>query len=153
MTLSATHKASRVILATPRTIFRTLLDPETIPAWRAPKGMSARIEHFDPRPGGTYRMALHSSEGGAEGRSGGDADIIDGEFIEILAEERIIENVRFDTAKLRLQGTMTVTTLLEPVKDGTKVTLTANDVLHGTSEFDHQEAMASMLKNLANFIE
>ncbi|MGN7931817.1 SRPBCC domain-containing protein [Sphingopyxis sp. 22461] len=152
MNVSATHKTSRVILATPRAIFRTLLDPETIPAWRAPKGMSARIEHFDPRPGGTYRMALHPSAGGTESKSGDDTNI-DVEFVEILAEERIIERVRFDTADPRLQGTMTLTTLLEPVKDGTKVTLTADDVPQGFSEADHEEGMALTLRNLANFVE
>lgn len=153
MTLSATHKTSRVILATPRAIFRTLLDPETIPAWRAPKGMNVRIEHFAPCPGGTYRMAFRSSADGAGRKSGNDADIIDGEFVEILAEERIIERVRFDTADPRFQGTMTLTTSLEPVKDGTKVTLTADDVPQGLGEADHEEGMALTLRNLANFVE
>jgi uncharacterized protein YndB with AHSA1/START domain len=98
MPQSTTHKTARVILATPRAIFRTLLDPETIPAWRAPKGMTARIEHFDPRPGGTYRLALeYPPESLGNGKFGSNADIVDGKFVEILPDERIVEAVRFDT--------------------------------------------------------
>ncbi len=115
--------------------------------------MSARIEHFDPRPGGTYRLALHRTGNEAKRKSDGDDDTIDGEFVEILAEERIVERIRFGTADVRFRGTITLTTLLEPIKDGTKVTMTADDVPQGISERDNQEGMASTLRNLANFVE
>jgi len=62
-----THAASRTILATPRAIFRVLLDGEAMANWRPPAGMSARIEHFDPRPGGGYRMVLTYPDDGREG--------------------------------------------------------------------------------------
>lgn len=46
------HAASRVILASPRTLFRAFVDAETMAAWRAPDGMTATMLSFDPRPGG-----------------------------------------------------------------------------------------------------
>lgn len=154
MTLSATHKTSRTILATPRAIFRTLLDPETIPAWRAPKGMTARIERFDPRPGGAYRVVLqYSLDNPGSGKSGSNSDVVDGKFVEILPDERIVEAVPFESEDSRFQGVMTITTTLEPVKDGTKVTLTAHDAPPGISEADHRAGMDVTLKNLANFVE
>jgi hypothetical protein len=71
-----------------------LLDPETIPTWRTPRGMSIEIEHFQPRPGGTYRMVLsHAATEGAHGKSQANGDIINGQFAEILPDTRITEAV------------------------------------------------------------
>lgn len=154
MTSSTTHKTARVILATPRAIFRTLLDPETIPVWRAPEGIAAHFEHFDPRPSGTYRMILRypSIESG-ESMPSVSADIIVGEFAEIQPDERIVETIRFETGQAGSQVTLTVTTMLEPVIDGTKVTLIAENVPPGISEADPLARMDRMLRNLANFVE
>ena len=154
MTLPATHKTSRVILAKPRAIFRTLLDPETIPAWRLPGGVTARIEHFDSRPGGAYRIAFQQSrEGPEESESSKVAGVVDGRFAEILPDERIVESVRFDIAHPRWQGELSITTMLEQVKDGTKVTMAAEDIPSGISEGDCRAGMDMMLKKLANFVE
>jgi hypothetical protein len=48
---------------------------------------------------------------------------------------------------------MTITTRLTPVRDGTKVTFTAENVPAGISEADHKAGMESTLKNLANLLE
>lgn len=149
-----TLKASRLIMATPRAIFRTLLDPETIPTWRTPRGIAARLERFDPRPGGSYRMMLlnvHDDDG--DGESGSRTDVIDVEFVDIIPDEKTIETIRFNTNNPRFQTTMTVITTLEPLKDGTKVTLTAQDIAPRISEPDHRATMDAILKNLANFVE
>lgn len=154
MTSSATHKTSRVILAKPRAIFRMLLDPETIPEWRLPSGVTARIEHFDSRPGGAYRIALQqSSEGSEPSGSSSVAGVVDGRFAEILPDERIVESVRFDIANPATRGELSITTMLEPVKDGTKVTMAAENVPSGISESDFRAGMDMMLKKLANFVE
>lgn len=59
------HIASRTILPAPRAIFRVLLDGKAMANWRPPIGMTVRIEHFDPRLGDRYRMALiHPDECG-----------------------------------------------------------------------------------------
>jgi hypothetical protein len=48
---------------------------------------------------------------------------------------------------------MTLTTVLEPLKDGTKVTLIAEDVPPGISEADNRAGMDATLRSLANFVE
>jgi len=48
---------------------------------------------------------------------------------------------------------MMVTMALKPVRDGTRVTITATDVPVGISEADHRKGMDSTLRNLANFVE
>lgn len=151
MTSSTTHKTARVILATPRAIFRTLLDPETIAAWRVPKGIDARVEYFDPRPSGTYRMILrYPSIGSGEGIASVGSDVIVGQFAEIHPDERIVETIRFEAGS---QETLTVTTMLEPVRDGTKVTLITENVPSSICEAEPLAKMDRMLRNLANLVE
>jgi uncharacterized protein YndB with AHSA1/START domain len=154
MDIATTHSASRTILASSRAIFRVLLDGEAIANWRPPHGMSARIERFEPRPGGYYRMALIYPDGGdGRGKSSAREDVVDGRFVDILPDERLVEEVRFDTDDPRFQGTMTITTTLAPVRDGTRVTIAATNVPAGITESDHRAGMEATLKNLANFVE
>ena len=81
------------------------------------------------------------------------AGVVDGRFAEILPDERIVESVRFDIANPPSQGELSITTILEQVKDGTKVTIAAADVPSGISEGDCRAGMDMMLKKLANFVE
>lgn len=148
-----THTASRIILATPRAIFRAFLDPEVIPRWRAPAGMTAKILQFEPRPGGLFRMAFACDDRSTEGKSGSGADIFRGRFVELLPDEQIVEEIEFETDKPQFAGPMTMTTQLIPVKDGTKVTFSATNVPIGISEQDHRAGMESSLKKLALLLE
>ena len=146
--------ASRVILATPRTLFRAFVDPETLIAWRTPDGMSARIERFDPRIGGGYRIILRydASEVPDRGKSGRAGDIADVRFLE-LGEDRIVEQVQFVSADLAFADPMMLVTTFEPVADGVKVTITARDVPAVISPEDHKAGIAGSLRNLALLTE
>jgi uncharacterized protein YndB with AHSA1/START domain len=149
-----THTATRTILASPRTIFRALIDPEAMPCWRAPKGMHLRVERFEAWPGGRFRLVLTYDDGaGGKGKSSDHDDVVEGRFAELDPEERIVEEVRFESDDPAFAGTMRVITTLAPVQDGTKVTISAEDVPPGISEADHLQGMESTLKNLANFLE
>lgn len=148
------HRATRVILATQRAIFRALIDPEAIVSWRPPKGMTARITAFDPKPGGTYTMELrYPPETASYAKSGDGVDRINGRFVELVADEKMVEEVRFDTSDPAFLGTMTITTALTPDRDGTRISIVAANVPPGISETDHRAGMESTLKNLANFLE
>jgi len=144
-----------VILASQRTIFRTFLDEETLGGWRAPEGMSARFLSFDPRIGGGYRMVLSydAASAGMQGKTRPGEDEVAVEFRELLPDERVIEAVTFVTDDPGLQGTMVLTTLLEPAREGTKVTLRAEHVPAGISPEDHRAGMLSSLRNLARLTE
>lgn len=154
MTDSATHSAARTILASPRAIYRAFLDPEAIVSWRAPKGMTPKVFRFDPRTGGGYRMAfVYDDADASQGKSSPNADIFEGRFVELIPEEKIVEAVTFESEDPAFGGTMTITTTLTPVRDGTKVTFTAENVPVGISEAAHKAGMESTLKNLANLLE
>ena len=148
------HSASRIILASPRAIFRAFIDPEALAKWRAPTGMTARIHEFDPRAGGSYLMALiYGDTGGHPGKSTADSDVIKGRFDELLPDERVVEAVVFQSDDPRFAGEMTITTTLSPVTGGTKVSFVAENVPPGISEADHKAGMAASLKNLADLVE
>lgn len=154
MTDSRTHTATRTILATPRAIYRAFTDPEAVASWRPPTGMIAKIFRFDPRPGGGYRMAfIYEGSGAGAGKTTADADIFEGRFVELLPEEKIVEAIRFESDDPAFAGTMTITTTLTPVRDGTKVTFAAEDVPAGINESDHRAGIESTLRNLANLLE
>jgi len=148
------HTASRTIIATPRAIFRAHLDREVIGKWRPPPSMRAEIYRFDPRPGGGYRMAfIHDDGAGNPGKSDADRDIFSGRYIELLPDERIVEEVEFETKDPAFAGKMRITTVLAPVNAGTKVMVSADNVPPGISAEDHRAGMEASLKNLAMLLE
>ena len=99
-------------------------------------------------------MVLTYSEAGqGRGKSTEDTDIVEGRFLELIPNEKIVEAVEFESADPAFAGTMMVTAVLTAVANGTKVTLTADNVPPGISEAEHRAGMDSTLKSLANFIE
>jgi len=116
--------------------------------------MTATIYRFDPRVGGGYRMAFtYDDTLVGRGKTADNADIFEGRFIELIPDEKIVEAIDFESADPAFAGTMTITTTLTPVRDGTKVTFTAENVPAGISAADHKTGMESTLKNLANLLE
>ncbi len=132
-----------------------MTDAESVASWRPPKGMSARIEAFDPRPGGTYRMAFIYDDPvpGVVGKTSAREDMFTGRFAELVPYELIVEEVAFQSDDPAFAGMMRVTTTLAEVADGTRVTIACENVSLGISAEDHQTGMASTLRNLVTFIE
>jgi uncharacterized protein YndB with AHSA1/START domain len=149
-----THTASRTILASPRNVFRALIDPKAMPVWRAPQGMHMRVERYEPKAGELFRLELsYDDPANRVGKSGDNRDVVEGRIAELDPEERIVEEVTFQSDDPSFAGTMRVVTTLAPVQGGTKVTISAENVPPGVSEADHLEGMNSTLKNLADFLE
>jgi uncharacterized protein YndB with AHSA1/START domain len=146
--------ASRMILASARDIYRAFLDPKSVATWRPPEGMTARVDSFDPRVGGGYRMAFVYEDGhDGRGKSSAREDVFEGRFVELLAYERIVEQVAFESDDPAFAGIMTITTTLAPLSDGTKVTFRCENVPPGILPEDHNQGLSSSLKNLAAFVE
>ena len=74
-------------------------------------------------------------------------------FTDLQAEERIVESIRFMSDDLAFQKPMTLTTLFEPAREGTKVTLSATNVPSAISAKDHRDGMLSSLRILARLTE
>lgn len=149
-----TDEVSMLIRAPKAIIYRALLDADARIAWLPPDGMTGRIESFDARVGGGYRMVLtYKDPTGNAGKSAPDSDVVEARFLELVPDERVVESIDFESEDAAFAGTMTMTWTLKAVDDCTDVRVTAAQVPVGISVEDHQAGMISSLQNLAAFVE
>lgn len=147
--------ASRVIKAPPADIYRAYVDPDALVRWLPPTGMKGRIENFDPRDGGDYRIVLTyvDANQSAAGKTTPDADVVHGRFLELVPDRRIVQSVRFESADPQFAGEMTLTWNLNPAPEGTTVVIAAENVPDGITRADHEAGFAATLDSLAAFVE
>ena len=143
--------ASRIIAASPETIYAALVDGEALVAWLPPDTMTGELLDYDPRPGGAFRMVLRYPEAG-QGKTTGDTDQIEAEFGELVPNRRIVWLVRFRSDDPALAGIMRMVWDLEPATGGTRVIILAEDVPEGIRKEDHDAGLRSSLENLARFV-
>jgi uncharacterized protein YndB with AHSA1/START domain len=144
---------SRVIHASPSVLYWAFLTPQSVVQWRAPKGMTGQVLAFEARMGGRFRMAFVYDDPQMRGKTSGQADVFEGEFVELIPGRRIVERITFESTDPALAGVMTIITTFTPVAGGTRVDVRIEDVPPGISETDHQAGIRSSLENLARFTE
>ncbi|MFD7972940.1 SRPBCC family protein [Streptomyces clavifer] len=152
--MSRTDRVGRVIAAPPAAVYGALLDRESLEAWLPPDGMRGRIERWDPRPGGGFRMVLtYLDPSEAPGKTSEATDVVDVGFAELVPLERVVQQAVFEADDPSYAGTMTMTWRLAAADGGTEVTVTATDVPPGIGRADHEAGIASSLANLASYVE
>lgn len=146
--------ASRRIQASPAAVYLAFATPGAMEQWLPPDGMAGQMLHFDFRAGGSYRMRLTYREATPGlGKTTGDADEVDVRFTKLEYGQRIEQAVDFQSEDPAFAGTMRVTWTLQPVEDGTLVSVRAEDVPDGILPDDHAAGMRASLENLARFVE
>ncbi|WP_141618939.1 SRPBCC family protein [Myxococcus sp. AB036A] len=150
-----TDTASRVIAASPEALYRAFVEPEAVATWLPPEGMKGHIHAFEPRAGGTYRMTLSydNADHTAPGKTSAHEDVVEGLFVELVPNERVVQRFEFESDDPAYAGTMTMTWTLTPAAGGTRVTVTCEDVPEGIRQEDHIEGLTSTLANLAAYTE
>ncbi len=149
-----TDTATRTIQASAEVLYRALTDAEARARWLPPPGMTARMERYDLRVGGGYRMVLTYDEPAADtGKSTADSDVVEATFVDLVEGERVAESIEFESDDPRFAGTMTMTWQLTPMDGGTAVSILASDVPAGIAPGDHATGMQSSLQNLAAYVE
>ena len=68
-------------------VFRAHTDPELVVQWQGPRGMEARVDHYDCRTGGSYRY-VHVQDGEEYG--------FHGSFHEVRSPELIVQTFTFE---------------------------------------------------------
>ena len=152
--MARTDTASRVVPASPERVYAALIDPDALTAWLPPEGMTARFEHFDARPGGSYRMVLtYEDAAGAPGKTTAAADVVEADFVDLVPGVRVVQAGDFVSDDPAYAGTMTMTWELTRVEGGTRVEIRAENVPDAISATDHAAGFASSLANLAVYLQ
>ena len=124
---AGTVKFHRVLRATPERVYRAYLDPDALAKWLPPHGFTGKVHELDARVGGRYRMSFTNF-------STGHTHSFGGEYLELIPNQRIRNNDRFDDSNL--PGEMITTIDLRPVSCGVEV----NIVQEGIPEMIPTEA-------------
>jgi uncharacterized protein YndB with AHSA1/START domain len=149
-----TDAAHRTIPVPPHEVFAALVDADALATWLPPDGMSGRFEHFDPRPGGSYRLVLtYDDPTTAHAKSSDDTDVVEVRFVDIVEGVRVVQAVDFVADDPAFTGTMTMRWELRAEDGGTRVDIIAEDVPAGISAEHHQAGMTSSLANLADHVQ
>ena len=87
--MTHTVRLHRVLRAPPERVYRAFLDPDAMAKWLPPHGFTGHVHHLDARVGGSYRMSFTNFTTGQTHAFGG-------EYLELVANERLCYSDRFD---------------------------------------------------------
>jgi uncharacterized protein YndB with AHSA1/START domain len=134
-------------------VYRLLIDPDAIAAWKVPDEMTCHVHAFEPRVGGTFRISLTYDAGSSLGKTGAHTDTYYGRFVELVPNERIVEVDEFETADPGFQGEMTITITLIDKGGGTEIVGVHEAIPPGVSIADNEAGWRMALAKLATLAE
>jgi uncharacterized protein YndB with AHSA1/START domain len=111
---SNTIRLHRVLKASPEKVYRAFLDADAMAKWLPPYGFTCKVDHLDPKVGGTFRMSFKNFTTGQSHSFGG-------KYVELVPNERIRYTDKFDDPNL--PGEMQVTVALKKVLCGTEINI------------------------------
>ena len=117
--MSNTVRLHRVLATRPEKVYRAFIEADALAKWLPPNGFTCRVDHLEPRVGGTFRMSFTNFTTG-KGHSFG------GEYLELVPNERIAYTDRFDDPSL--PGVMTTTVSLRSVSTGTELSVVQDGI-------------------------
>jgi uncharacterized protein YndB with AHSA1/START domain len=134
-------------------VYRALIDADTVAAWRVPDGMNAVVHAFDARVGGRFRISLTYESPHRRGKTAEATDTYHGRFVELEPNERVVEEVEFETTDPALAGLMRITTTLVDADGGADVVVLHNGIPPGVSAADNEIGTRIALDKLAALVE
>jgi uncharacterized protein YndB with AHSA1/START domain len=146
-------RISRHINAPRAAVYRALLDPRAVAAWKVPTGMTCHIHTFDAREGGSFRISLTYNEPTGTGKSTAHTDTYHGHFAQLVPDERLVEVDEFETEDPALRGEMTITITLADADGGTDLFAVHDGLPPGVSVADNETGWRMALAKLAALVE
>ncbi len=145
-------RAACLVAATRPETWRTLVDPARLVRWLPPEGMCGSVDVWEPWPGGRFRLTLAYTNPGhaTAGKTSAGEDVVEGRFVEMVENERMVWAVVFRSDDPAFAGEMRMTWRLRDAPRGTEVSIAAEDVPRGIGAEDHAAGLASTLANLAS---
>lgn len=147
-------RVTRRVQAPAEAVYRALVDPDALAAWRVPENMTAHVHSFDPREGGAFRISLTHGDPEGAGKSGGRTDTYRGHFAKLVPGVQVVEVFAFETDDDAVRGTMTLTTTLTGTPDGaTDVEIVHAGIPDGIPRKDNERGTRMALDHLARLVE
>jgi len=112
--MPSTIRLHRVLMAPPERVYRAFLDPDAMVKWLPPHGFTGKMHEHEARVGASYRMSFTNFSTGSSHTFGGT-------YLELIPNERIVNDDRFDDPNL--PGTMRNTVELRAVACGTELNI------------------------------
>jgi uncharacterized protein YndB with AHSA1/START domain len=109
-----TVRFHRVLRSKPERVYRAFTDAAAFTKWLPPHGFTCKVHELDAKVGGSYRMSFINFSTG-NGHSFG------GKYLELVPNQRVRYNARFDDPNL--PGEMITTITLTPVSVGVEVNI------------------------------
>jgi uncharacterized protein YndB with AHSA1/START domain len=109
-----TDRLHSLLRTTPERGYRAFLDPDAMTKWLPLNGFTGRVHHIDAKVGGTYKMSFTNF-------STGHSHSFDGEYLELVPNERMRHTDKFDDPNL--PGEMRTTISLKRVSVGTELNI------------------------------
>jgi uncharacterized protein YndB with AHSA1/START domain len=155
MSIPASTVVSHVIAAPREAVYRALLDKDAVAAWLPPSSMTGVVHAFDAREGGAFCISLvyPESDSSSRGKSAERTDTVEGRFVTLIANQRVVWATEFDSADPSFAGEMILTWTLAPVDGGTEITVLCENIPPGIRPEDNEAGCRSTLENLAAFLE
>lgn len=152
--MGRTDRASLLIHVDRGRAFDALTNRDALLDWLPPAGMRGRLEQFDMREGGSYRLVLtYEDASDAPGKTSADSDVSTVRVVQIIPGERVVEEIDFDSNNPAFAGTMRMEWNLHDDEEGTIVEVVARNVPPGVHARDHAAGLTSSLANLAAHLE
>ena len=134
----------RVLKAPPARVYKAFLDPAALCKWLPPAGYTCTVQKLDAKVGGAFKMSFTEFDSGGQQPFGGT-------YLELIPDEKLRYNERFDDPNL--PGEMTVTVVLKKVSCGTDLAITQAGVPDIIPEEMCHLGWQDSLKQLAQFVE
>ncbi len=145
---------SRVLAASPHSLYQAFITPSSLVKWLPPEGMSGQIDDFQPEVGKGYRMTLTYEEPHSiSGKTTADADTLETIFTELVPDKKIAGTSVFETEDPDVKGELLLTWYFEELEAGTRVILIVENVPVGIPKAAHIEGLNSTLDNLERFVQ
>jgi len=116
---SRSVRLHRVLRAKPEKVYRAFLEGDALAKWLPPYGFTCTVHHLEAAVGGTFKMSFRNFSTGNSHSFGGD-------YLELIANQRIRYTDRFDDPNL--PGAMEVIVSLEPVTCGTELSVVQSGI-------------------------
>ena len=149
----STTRIHRHLHAPRERVYRALLDPREIAAWRVPQGMTSEVHEFEAREGGKIRVSLTYNMPTETGKTTVHTDTYHGRFVKLVPNERVVEVDEFETTDPALRGEMTLTLMLFEAEGGTDLHALHEGVPPGVAPADNELGWNEALDRLAALVE